>query len=293
MLIAHRGGHSPNCKGAMGILDEQLECIKISRQLGKVLNGHGVKAIDCSSTDGTVIGDMAYGVNKANGANANYYIPIHMNASASHQGTGVECWIHTSNNYEMRKIAERICNNLSKALGIPNRGVKMKSGFYDLKNTEMPACIVECLFCDNNKDATAYYNVGYEKIAQLIANGIVPSIPTEVSESGNYTDPIKPQVNVISKLQAELNTQGFKDMYGNKLVVDGIMGPKTLSACPIIKKGAKGNITKILQGMVGTTADGDFGPNTHAHVRQYQINNGLQADGIVGPKTWQKLLSIY
>ncbi len=37
--------------------------------------------------------------------------------------------------------------------------------------------------------------------------------------------------------------------------------------------------------------DGIFGPKTLARVKEFQKNNGLQVDGIVGPITWGKLLA--
>ncbi len=36
--------------------------------------------------------------------------------------------------------------------------------------------------------------------------------------------------------------------------------------------------------------DGVYGPATEAAVKAYQSRNGLEADGIVGPKTWDKLV---
>ena len=36
--------------------------------------------------------------------------------------------------------------------------------------------------------------------------------------------------------------------------------------------------------------DGVFGPKTLARVKEFQSNTGLVSDGIVGPKTWEKLL---
>jgi len=42
---------------------------------------------------------------------------------------------------------------------------------------------------------------------------------------------------------------------------------------------------KALQGYLGITADGIYGPNTIAAVKAFQSNSGLTADGIVGPQT--------
>jgi murein DD-endopeptidase MepM/ murein hydrolase activator NlpD len=53
-----------------------------------------------------------------------------------------------------------------------------------------------------------------------------------------------------------------------------------------VKKGSKGTDVKYLQSKLGITADGDFGPKTHAAVVAFQGSKGLVADGIVGPKTW-------
>jgi len=35
--------------------------------------------------------------------------------------------------------------------------------------------------------------------------------------------------------------------------------------------------------------DSKFGPDTESAVRNYQTNNGLVCDGIVGPNTWNSL----
>jgi len=40
------------------------------------------------------------------------------------------------------------------------------------------------------------------------------------------------------------------------------------------------------------TADGAFGPKTRSRVVEFQGDNGLETDGIVGPITWEKLLAL-
>lgn len=96
--------------------------------------------------------------------------------------------------------------------------------------------------------------------------------------------------NIYLTLQRELNAQGYKDKDGNVLVEDGIPGPLTLSACPVVKKGARGNITTWIQLRCGATPDGIFGTDTENAVKYMQHKWGLEEDGVVGPQTWSKLL---
>lgn len=56
-----------------------------------------------------------------------------------------------------------------------------------------------------------------------------------------------------------------------------------------IKRGCKGDEVITLQQALHITADGDFGPATEKAVKLFQQTNGLEADGVVGPKTWAAL----
>ncbi len=53
-----------------------------------------------------------------------------------------------------------------------------------------------------------------------------------------------------------------------------------------LRLGSKGPDVATWQGIIGVTADGDFGPKTEAATRAWQAARGLTADGVVGPKTW-------
>lgn len=63
---------------------------------------------------------------------------------------------------------------------------------------------------------------------------------------------------------------------------------------PTLKMGSKGPDVKNLQTILNSkgyslVVDGEFGPSTQAAVKNFQRTNGLTDDGIVGPKTWEKL----
>lgn len=67
----------------------------------------------------------------------------------------------------------------------------------------------------------------------------------------------------VARLQQELNYQ-FK----RGLTVDGLKGPNTLNACPTVKKGAKGNVTRLIQERLNSVGfslgvDGIFGTATY------------------------------
>ncbi|HQY60127.1 MAG: peptidoglycan-binding protein [Myxococcales bacterium] len=57
----------------------------------------------------------------------------------------------------------------------------------------------------------------------------------------------------------------------------------------MLRRGLSGEPVRILQERLGLTADGIFGPNTEAAVREFQSNNGLQVDGVAGPDTFMAL----
>ncbi len=63
----------------------------------------------------------------------------------------------------------------------------------------------------------------------------------------------------------------------------------------VLKSNSRGEQVKALQRLLvgygyDLKVDGAFGTITDRHVRSFQRKNGLSADGIVGTKTWQKLL---
>lgn len=66
----------------------------------------------------------------------------------------------------------------------------------------------------------------------------------------------------------------------------------------VLKKGSKGGEVKVLQRLLSGSGygigsygvDGVFGNDTVKAVKAFQTANGLTADGVVGQKSWSKLL---
>lgn len=66
---------------------------------------------------------------------------------------------------------------------------------------------------------------------------------------------------------------------------------------PTIKRGSQGDDVKLVQRFLAVVAANDpgygtFGPATELAVRGYQRSQGLVSDGIVGPQTWARILSV-
>ena len=83
--------------------------------------------------------------------------------------------------------------------------------------------------------------------------------------------------------------------FGNVMAVTP--DPSAPTAEPVIRSGAMGDAVVKLQsrlqelGYYTGAVDGQFGPGTRTAVTMFQEQNGLQADGIVGPATSQLLYS--
>lgn len=81
------------------------------------------------------------------------------------------------------------------------------------------------------------------------------------------------------------------------LAADGIVGEDTYSAfvldAPTLKVGATGKWVNALECILQTlTKDGTFAVNEKAHVKTFQTAMRLNADGIVGQKTWLALFGM-
>ena len=292
-------GHSINCQGASDIINEVTEAKKVVDRVCDIIKASGKACYKYHDTSSSSSQNLVNIVNWHNGFKDGVDVSIHFNAYAhvdKPMGTEV-CY------YSNSSLAAAISKEISTAGGFIDRGAKQRTGLYFLKHTNKPAILIEVCFVDSVADVNLY-KANFEKICQAIAKSLIGQISTSVPATPVNNTPVAtaPPTPTVSKptgdgwvkrLQAECNRQGFSNQ-----VVDGIAGPNTLKGCPLLKIGASGNITKLLQEKLtslgyGTNGvDGIFGNGTKNAVIKYQKSKGLSADGIVGQNTWRKLLNL-
>ena len=110
-------------------------------------------------------------VNDGNAWGADYFISLHTNASDNSAASGVEAFAYSRPSRAF-SLGESIVENLSATTGLRDRGMKVRPGLYVLKNTSMPAVLVELGFISNPSDA-AMMRDNPRLFAQGIYNGIV------------------------------------------------------------------------------------------------------------------------
>lgn len=183
MKIGLRAGHSDNCIGAVGIVNEHEEMKKYYSAVKSVLERYSHTVIDCNSNGSTEGEELSEGAAKANNANVDLFVSLHMNASDG-QGHGVEALV-SSEGSGAYNYALNLCNNLS-ALGFTNRGVKFEA-LYEMRNIKAPNIIFELCFCDSQTDIDIYNKYSWEQLAYRFCNVIdsnIPIDPTTIDAKG-------------------------------------------------------------------------------------------------------------
>ena len=171
------GGHNFIVPGAKGLLDETTEDRKVTARVISALRAAGHTVYDCTDDSGRTQGqNLANIVAKCNAHPVDLNISNHLNAGG---GTGVEVWCYDE---KTKDIAVAICQNVSAALGIPNRGVKYSKSLYVLRKTSGRAILVECCFVDSQNDAS-HWNA--DKCGDAIASAIAGKTVAGTTSAGS------------------------------------------------------------------------------------------------------------
>ncbi|WP_459482138.1 N-acetylmuramoyl-L-alanine amidase [Clostridium saccharoperbutylacetonicum] len=182
MKIGLRAGHSDNCEGAVGIVNEHEQMKKYYAAVKSVLEQYGHTVIDCNSNANTENGELSEGANISNSNNVDLFASLHMNC---YDGSAHGCEVLvTSASSGAYPYAQRLVSNYAE-LGFANRGIKFQS-LYEMNHISAPNLISEICFCDSQQDMNIYNQYSWEKLAHVFCNAIDSNIPKDVDS--NVTD---------------------------------------------------------------------------------------------------------
>ena len=173
-LVIIDPGHGGNDPGAIGIggLRETDVVLEVSKIVKKLLSDKGVKTRLTRINEVDL--DLPPRVSFANNTDADIFVSIHANASRGKRRdiNGLETFYYRG--WRGRLLAKRIQKQILRVSpGSPDRGVK-QGRYYVIKNTKMPAVLVEIGFLTGRLDARRLEkNAHRKRIAYAIAKGIL------------------------------------------------------------------------------------------------------------------------
>lgn len=179
-------GHGDKVSGAVGILNEHKEAKKVVNRVYEILtkeyNGKGYKYHETTATNQAQ--NLANIVKYHNSKTRELDVSVHFN-SASASATGTECLY-----YDAKTLSVKMSKAMSDALGVVDRGAKVRKELYFLRNTTKKAILLEVCFVSSQKDAQAYKK-NFEALCQAIAKVLASELQytkkvTQVADSCNY-----------------------------------------------------------------------------------------------------------
>ena len=153
----------------------------------------------------------------ANNFKADYFLSIHINSASDKTVRGVEVWQYSNKNEKLNKFSNGLCTDVSKIFNVRNRGLKLSTELSVLRNTAMPAALIEVDFISNaqaEKDLKVSTNI--KAVAIAIKNNLVKLFELEVATNdtlykvciGAYRD----KNNALNQVKLARD-KGFKDAY--------------------------------------------------------------------------------
>lgn len=241
--------------------------------------------------------------------------------------SGVEVFYSplNSRSAQSRNLADDIYQRIINGTAQNGRGVKtLDVGV--LSSVNCTSALIEAGFMTNLREAKLMINPIFQtEVGEEACNGVCDFLGVNYISRDNLANyPLirsGDRGNFVYLLQFILNSFGYNlsvdGIFGSKtlnavknfqsqnsLQVDGLVGNNTwktlllLPPYPLLKNGSVGAYVKFLQQLLESNLypvgniDGIFGSRTQTAVKNFQKDNNLQVDGIVGNNTWAKLVDL-
>jgi N-acetylmuramoyl-L-alanine amidase len=191
MIDAGHGGYDPGAIAEQEIYEKEIN-LQIAKKVRDFLNPSGITTLLTREEDEDYVPegtkgrkakkqmDLNYRISKATEAKADIFVSIHVNSTVTGNKSGAETFYDFSSE-ESKNLAVNIQQELIKISGM-NRRIAKPGDFYIIKNTSMPAVIVEVGYLSNFNERKKLQQSWYqEQVARAIAKGIA-----NYFEKGNY-----------------------------------------------------------------------------------------------------------
>ena len=173
---AGHGEWDPGKVAKDGTLEKDIN-LQISKHLQGYLEQSGsfvlTTRIDDKALSNKKREDLRERKNIANNENVDLLISVHQNSFPKENVKGAQVFYY-KNSEESKKLAQCVQNRLKEISSANDREAKESKDYYILKETKMPAIIVECGFLSNTEENNNLKNEEYQKkIAWSIYLGIL------------------------------------------------------------------------------------------------------------------------
>lgn len=170
-LIILDAGHGGTDTGAIYTYNEKDLVLPLTLAVGAILEDAGFR-VEYTRTDDTYV-SLAARTEQVNTQGADIFVSIHMNAFAQKpEVNGLETY-YLVGGERAKTLAERIHAAVLASTGANDRSTRT-ANFYVLRNTEMPAVLVETGYMSNDEELALLATEEYRALlATGIANGII------------------------------------------------------------------------------------------------------------------------
>lgn len=151
--------------GAVGTRNEDELNLLVGGLLISKLKMEGFNVVNCTPSNAATLSEsLEKRCLTANLENVDFFLSIHHNKCIGGYGTEVLVYKEGTGAEIGRHILKE-----TELIGFKNRGIKIRKDLYVLKNTVMPALLVECAFIDSEEDMRIY---NIKKMSEALFNGI-------------------------------------------------------------------------------------------------------------------------
>lgn len=183
-IDAGHGGTDPGAvykdEDGNAVAEEKDINLGVALKVQKKLEAAGVRVHMIRTTDTYV--DFQKVGSIANEMGTSLFVSVHTNSFVADNASGIETWGYLDGGSDYggmtsKKLSQNILDELIKATGANNRGVKDGKELAVIRTTEMPATLVELGFITNTEERQKMMSESYrDTLAEAIATGILKSL---------------------------------------------------------------------------------------------------------------------